>query len=159
MYDNIEDVIRYAVRSAQVTHNHIDGVKGAVVTAVCIYMAKNGYTKEEIKGYLDKHYKYNKEQLNELSEGKLFYLIDSQNNFKTDHSLYCNFAVPYAIDMFLKTDNFEECMAAIVENFGDTDTVCAIVGSICFAYYKLDYKTYAEVFETYLPEEFLNEIK
>ena len=50
-FDALEDVISMAEKSAEVTHNHPEGIKGAVVTAVCIWMARHGKTKEDIFQY------------------------------------------------------------------------------------------------------------
>ena len=140
MYNDVTDVIRQAVYSASVTHNHIDGIKGAVVTAVCIWMAKNKYSKEDIKKYLYKHYHYTPEQKKEMTNG--FCLFDLEkgddNNFNNKYSLFCNFAVPYAIWCFLETNDFESCMKKVLSHFCDSDTICSIAGAISFAFYDLN---------------------
>ena len=55
-FDALEDVISMAEKSAEVTHNHPEGIKGAVVTAVCIWMARHGKTKEDIFQYVLEQY-------------------------------------------------------------------------------------------------------
>ena len=56
LLDQQKQVITYAFRSAMTTHNHIEGVKGAIVTAMCIWMARSGYSKEQIFQYMKTHY-------------------------------------------------------------------------------------------------------
>ena len=127
-YSDINDVIKNAYNSAIVTHNHIDGIKGAVVTAVIIWMCKNKYTKEEIKKYLYTHYYYTKEQLDNKSLGSTYYNLNDNNNYLSNNGIFCNFAVPYAFKCLIENNSYEECMFKILDNFCDSDTVCAIAG-------------------------------
>ena len=140
IYENVEDVIKQAVLSSSVTHNHIDGVKGAVVTAVCIWMAKNKYSREDIKEYLYEHYYYTSEQRKEMTNGFCLFDLDKGDNNKFDnqYSLFCNFAVPYAIWCFLETSSFEDCMKKVLSHFCDSDTICSIAGAISFEFYDLN---------------------
>ena len=55
-YEELADVIRVAEETAAVSHNHPEGIKGAVVTAVCIWMARHGKTKQEIYDYVAGQY-------------------------------------------------------------------------------------------------------
>ena len=68
-YKSIDDVIKYAYQSAIVSHNHIDAVKGAIITAVVIWMCKNKYSKNEIKKYVYKHYAYDENLLSNKTTG------------------------------------------------------------------------------------------
>ena len=137
-YRYIEDVIKQAYQSAIVTHNHIDGVKGAVVTAVICWMCKNNYTKEEIKIYLEKHYKYTQAQRQELENGNILFDLNNieENNFDKNYSLFCNYAVPYATWCFLESNDFDDCMQKVLSHFCDADTICAIAGGFAYGYYK-----------------------
>lgn len=158
-YQNVEDVIEQAYKSACVTHNHIEGIKGAVVTAVCVWMAKNKYDKEEIRKYLFKHYGYTKEQSENRTYGEMdFNLYDiEQNKFKSNFVISCSFSVPYAIYCFLETNSLEECYFKILEKFGDADTTCAIAGGIAGIYYGIDEK-YIEIIKEKLTSDLFNDL-
>lgn len=153
-YNDIDDVIKHAYDSAVITHNHLEGLKGAIVTAVCVWMCKNGYTKEEIKEYLYLHYAYTKEQLENKTYGGMYYnLLDLNNiNYKTDNSISCSFSVPYAIYCFLESSSLEDCYLKILNHFCDADTVCAIAGGMAGIYYGVD-KKYDEILKNKLPTE------
>ena len=138
-YDNIKSVIKQAIRSASTTHNHQDGIKGAVVTAVVIWMARNGYSKAEIKEYARRFYHFDDADREFLLHSETYFDLDtplsSAPNAISKSSIYCNYAVPFAIKCFLETNSYKECMAEILRHYGDTDTICAIAGGICYAYY------------------------
>ena len=51
------------------------------------------------------------------------------------HSLMANYAVPFAIKCFYETESYEACMREILSHYGDTDTICAIAGGLCVAFY------------------------
>ena len=140
-YNDSKDVIKYAFLSSIVTHNHFEGVKAAVIIAMCVWMAKKGYSKQDIWLYVYNHYHKNQEELELLKEFN-FYYYDFSKEFpditkkqKEDVSLYAGYAVPYAIDCFYKTNSYEECMLEIINKFGDTDTICAIASSVAGIYY------------------------
>lgn len=139
-YDDIKDVIRHTIESVMVTHNHIESVKYTVLLSVCIWMALHNYSKEEIKEYVLSHcYIQNETDINLLINKFSYYDFDGNINKSSDQqtkiSLYVNYAVPYAIDCFNKTNSYEDCMRKILSNFGDTDTICAIAAGLCFAFY------------------------
>lgn len=139
-YYKIKDVIKNAIKSAIVTHDHQDGIKGAVVTAVVIWMAKHGYSKEDIKKYASQFYCHSDEDKRFLISKNTYFdlstnLKDTANTISRD-SIFCNYAVPFAIKCFLETASYKECMVEILKHFGDTDTICAIAGGICYAYYE-----------------------
>ena len=58
LFDTIDDTRKYARLSAEVTHNHPEGIKGAEATASAIFMARNGFSKEEITEYIIKEFGY-----------------------------------------------------------------------------------------------------
>ena len=151
LYDDINDVIEKAFKSAIVTHNHINGVKGAVVSAVVCWMCKCGYRKEDIKKYVEKHYAYTKKQREYITNGKyIFNMVDLDDNvFNTDYSLYCDYAVPFSFCCFLISENFNECMKYVLSYFCDTDTVCAIAGGFAYGYYNCSNE---EIIEKYLDD-------
>ena len=139
-YDDVKDVIDKAIKSALVTHNHQDGIKGAVVTAVVVWMAKNRFSKEEIKEYVSHFYHFDEESWKYVINRESYFDIDTDlstvSNEIAKTSIFCNYAVPFAIKCFIETHSYKECMAEILKHYGDTDTICAIAGGICFAYYE-----------------------
>lgn len=138
-YKNVQDVIDYAIKSANVTHNHIDGIKGAVVISVCIWLALNGYSKEEIHKYCKSHYGYTADEKELLIYSATYFDMNIQMKEQTKEdsqtSIYCNFAVPFAVQCFYETNSYQECMRKILSCFCDSDTICAIAGGLCYAFY------------------------
>lgn len=156
-YKSIDDVIKYAYQSAMVSHNHLDAVKGAIITAVCIWMCKNDYTREEIKEYIYEHYSYNDKFLELKSTGYTnFNLKDPRNNnFRKKGNISCSFAVPYAVLCFLESTSYDDCMKKVLSNFCDADTICAIAGGMAAVFYHENHK---EIVENKLPEKLKNYI-
>lgn len=126
-----------------VTHNHFEGIKGAEATAMCVYLARIGKTKEYIKEYVKEHYydidKYDYEDL--------------MHNYEFDIS--CQGTVPAAIYCFLISTGFEDCLRTIISIGGDSDTLAAISMSIAEAYYqdKEDLTPFKEKAFSYLNKE------
>ena len=109
--------------TANVTHNHPEGIKGAEATASAIYMARNGSSKEEIKEYIEGEFNYNLDRT--LDEIRPEYHMDET----------CQRTVPEAIIAFLESKDFEDAVRNAVSLGGDTDTLGAITGSIAEAFY------------------------
>ena len=123
LYDSMERTREVARATANVTHNHPEGIKGAEATASAIYMARNGSSKEEIKEYIEKEFHYNLDRtLDEIRPG---YHMDET----------CQRTVPEAIIAFLESKDFEDAIRNAVSLGGDTDTLGAITGSIAEAFY------------------------
>ena len=123
LYDSLEKTRTVAKATANVTHNHPEGIKGAEVTASAIFMARNGSSKEEIKKYIENEFHYDLNRtLNEIRPG---YHMDET----------CQKTVPEAIIAFLEAKDFEDAIRNAVSLGGDTDTLGAITGSIAEAYY------------------------
>ena len=120
--DSAGEVKEYARAVTQVTHNHPEGLKGAEVTAMCVYYARIGCTKEFIRKYAERYYDL------DFNYDKL-----RKSNFHDDES--CQKTVPQAIYCFLVSNSFEDCLRTAVSIGGDCDTICAIAGSIAEAYY------------------------
>ncbi|MDR1922632.1 MAG: ADP-ribosylglycohydrolase family protein [Candidatus Adiutrix sp.] len=112
-----------AERSAAVTHDHTEGLKGARATAAAIDMARAGRSKAEIRGHIEKKYGY------DLSRK----LDDIRPGYKFDES--CQGTVPEAIIAFLESDGFEDALRNAVSLGGDSDTLAAITGGIAEAAY------------------------
>ena len=123
LYDSIEKTRVVAKATANVTHNHPEGIKGAEATASAIFMARNGSSKEEIKKYIENEFLYDLNRtLNKIRPG---YHMDET----------CQKTVPEAIIAFLEARDFEDAIRNAVSLGGDTDTLGAITGSIAEAYF------------------------
>ena len=123
-YDTLEDVLAEAKRSAKVTHNHPEGVKGAQSTAIAIFLARKGYNKPDIKKYIEDNYAYNLDF--DLEQLKREYTYD----------ISCQGSVPQAIFCFLVSKNYEDAIRKAISIGGDSDTIACITGSIAEAFYK-----------------------
>ena len=123
IYDSMERTREVARATANVTHNHPEGIKGAEATASAIYMARKESSKEEIKEYIEREFHYNLDRtLDEIRPG---YHMDET----------CQRTVPEAIIAFLESQDFEDAIRNAVSLGGDTDTLGAITGSIAEAFY------------------------
>lgn len=123
LYDSLEKTRVVAKATANVTHNHPEGIKGAEATASVIFMARNGSSKEEIKKYIENEFHYD---LNRT-------LDEIRPSFHMDET--CQKTVPEAIIAFLEARDFEDAIRNAVSLGGDTDTLGAITGSIAEAYF------------------------
>ena len=123
LYDSMERTREVARATANVTHNHPEGIKGAEATASAIYMARNGSSKEEIKEYIEREFHYDLSRT--LDNIRPYY----------HHVESCQETVPEAIIAFLESKDFEDAVRNAVSLGGDTDTLGAITGSIAEAFY------------------------
>jgi ADP-ribosylglycohydrolase len=141
-FDTMKRVLEEAEKSAEVTHNHPEGIKGAQATAAAVFLARNGATKKDIKDSVENTFNY------DLSES-----IDSVRKwYRFDVS--CQGTVPYAIRSFLDSEDFEDAIRKAVSLGGDSDTLACITGGISEAYYKkIPNEIKKEVIKR-LPEEF-----
>lgn len=120
--NDLNEVEELAEISASVSHNHEEGIKGAKAIASVIWMARNGFDKNEIQKYIEEKY-YN---LN-------FKIDDIRKYYKFDVS--CQGSVPQAIKCFLESESYEDCIRNAVSLGGDSDTIAAMSGSIAEAFY------------------------
>ena len=118
----LEDVECLAKWSAEVTHNHPDGIKGAQAVAAAIFLARTGADKETIRSYVEAQYY----DLN-------FTVEDIRAAYTFD--VTCEGSVPQAIVCFLDSVDFEDAIRNAVSLGGDGDTLACIAGSIAEAYY------------------------
>ena len=123
LYPTIERTREVAELTAAVTHNHPEGIKGAVATASCIFLARNGASKDEIRKYVENEFHYDLNRT--LDEIRPFY----------HHVESCQQAVPEAITAFMEAKDFEDAIRNAVSLGGDTDTLAAITGSIAEAFF------------------------
>lgn len=123
-FDTLDEVLVKAKESAEVTHNHPEGIKGAQATAAAIFMAKSNKNKSEIKEYIENKFGYDlNERLDSIRE---WYDFDES----------CQGTVPQAIIAFLESNDFEDAIRNAISIGGDSDTLACITGGIAEAYYK-----------------------
>lgn len=132
LYDSLARTRKVAQATANVTHNHPEGIKGAEATASAIYMARNGSSKEEIKEYLEREFYYDLNRT--LDDVRPYY----------HHVESCQETVPEAIIAFLEARDFVDAIRNAVSLGGDTDTLGAITGSIAEAFYGIPLMLIAE---------------
>jgi ADP-ribosylglycohydrolase len=118
----MEAVRRLARWSAEVTHNHPEGVKGAEAVAAAIYLARTGSTKEEIKAYIESEFGYDLSW--NLDELRPYY------SWAFEGAALCQGTVPQAICCVLAASDFEDAVRNAVSLGGDSDTLACITGSI-----------------------------
>ena len=123
LFDDLPTVRRMARLSAEVTHNHPEGIKGAEATASAIYLARTGSTKAEIKAYMEQQFHYD--------------LSRTCDEIRPDyhHEESCQKTVPEAITAFLEGGSFEDVIRTAVSLGGDCDTLTAIAGSMAEGFY------------------------
>ena len=123
-YETIEEVLEKAKMSAECTHNHPEGIKGAQATALSIFLARKENDKETIRKEITERFNYN---LNRTVE-------QIRPNYCFSES--CQKTVPEAIVAFLDSDDYEHAIRLAVSLGGDSDTLACITGGIAEAYYK-----------------------
>ena len=123
LFYDLDKTLAMAELSAEVTHNHPEGIKGAQATAAAIYLARTGSTKAEIQAYIEENFQYDLSRTcDEIRPG--YHHVES-----------CQETVPEAITAFLEGENFEDVIRTAVSLGGDCDTLTAIAGSIAEAFY------------------------
>ena len=123
LYDDLDTVRHMARLSAEVTHNHPEGIKGTEATAAAIFLARTGHSKAEIKAYIENEFSYDLSRT--CDEIRPAY----------HHVESCQETVPEAITAFLEGDSFEDVIRTAVSLGGDCDTLTAIAGSIAEGFY------------------------
>ena len=144
LYQDLETVRKMAKLSAEVTHNHPEGIKGAEATASAIFLARTGKTKAEIKAYVEETFGYDLSRTCDQIRPN-YYHVES-----------CQETVPEAITAFLEGESFEDVIRTAVSLGGDCDTLTCIAGAIAEGYYGVPEELKQEC-RNRLPEN-LNEI-
>ncbi len=127
-FNTEEEVEEWAARSADCTHNHPEGIKGAVVTAMCIYMARTGASKSEIRAYVEKQY-----PRESYAYSVAYQLADYRDTYSWD--VTCQGSVPVAVECFLESEDYESFLRNVYSLSCDMDTLCAIGGGIAEEFY------------------------
>ena len=122
-FDDIETVLREAEKSADVTHNHIEGIKGAQAVAAAIFLARQNKSKSEIKEFIKERFGYDLDR--KLDDIRQWYRFD----------VSCQGSVPEAIIAFLESHDYESAVRKAVSIGGDSDTIACITGGIAHAFY------------------------
>ncbi len=122
-FDSLEETIEQARKSAEITHNHPEGLKGAAAVAAAIYMARIGESQKSIKIFISREFEYNLNRT--LEEIRPFYTFTES----------CQGTVPEAIIAFIESENFEDAIRKAISLGGDSDTLACITGGIAEAFY------------------------
>ena len=144
--DSLDEAQRLAEMSAVITHNHPEGIKGALATCDAIYLARIGASKDEIKDHIEINYQY------DLSRK----IDDIRPDYTFDVS--CKDSVPESIICFLEAKDFEDTIRNAVSLGGDADTQAAIAGGIASAYWDVPAKITARSLrrmDSYLLEKYI----
>jgi len=123
-FDTLDEVLTEARRSAEVTHNSPEGIKGAQAVAAAVFLSRQGHDKDGIRKFVTEEFGYD-----------LIFTIDwIRGKYRFDAT--CDGSVPQAIVAFLESESFEDALRNAVSIGGDSDTIAAITGSIAEAFYK-----------------------
>jgi len=123
LYGSLERTLEVARWTAEVSHNHPEGIKGAKCTAAVIYLSRTGTPKEKIKEYVTNEFGY------DLHEG-----VD-ELRIRHHHDESCMDSLPKALISFFEGDSYEDVVRNAVSLGGDTDTLGAIAGAMAEAMY------------------------
>lgn len=122
-YDTLEEVLDQAKRSAEVTHNHPEGIKGAQAVAGAIFLARTGADKPAIKAFIEETFGY--------------YLDIPIDTLRTIYQfdVSCQGSVPQALTAFLESTDYEDAVRKAISIGGDSDTIACMAGGVAQAYY------------------------
>lgn len=119
---SIAEAKRLSEMVTKVSHDHPEGLKGAEAVAVCVFLARSGKKKKEIRDYVEQNY-YD-----------IDFTIDGiRSSYKFDVS--CQGSVPVALEAFFESTDFEDAIRNAVSVGGDSDTIAAMAGAVAEAYY------------------------
>ena len=123
LFDTLEETREKARLTAEVTHDHPEGIKGAEATSSAIFLARTGRSKEEIRDYIVQEFGYDLSRTCDQIRPSYY------------HNESCQKTVPEAITAFLEGTDFEDVIRTAVSLGGDCDTLTCIAGSIAEAFY------------------------
>lgn len=122
-FNTLNEVLAEAARSAEVTHSHPEGIKGAQVTAAAIFLARHGETKYRIKDWISATFGY--DLTRSVDQIRPAYEFD----------VSCQGTIPAAIAAFLDSHDYEDAVRKAISLGGDADTLACITGAIAEAHY------------------------
>ena len=146
---SLTEALELAKISAEVTHNHPEGIKGAQAIAAAVYLAKTGSSRKEIMEYIHSNFYPMDRTLEQI-----------RPRYRFEDT--CQKSVPESIIAFLESDSFEDAIRKVISLGGDADTMGAITGSIAWSFYRVqsregmpeDMRILREKAMHYLPEDF-----
>lgn len=121
---SLDECERLAAATAEVTHNHPEGIKGAMAVAGAIYLARTGHSMTEIREYTEHFYHID------------FTLDELRPDYDFEET--CQDSVPQALEAFFESTSFEDAIRNAVSIGGDSDTIADMAGAIAEAYYGVD---------------------
>jgi ADP-ribosylglycohydrolase len=145
-FTTLEETLDWARRSAEVTHNHPEGIKGAQATAAAIFLTRTGASKPALHEYIEKTFGY------DLTRS----LDMIRPTYEFDVS--CQGSVPEAIIAFLESQGYEDAVRKAISLGGDSDTIACITGGIAAAAYGVPEEIRVEVMER-LDDELIDVIR
>ena len=143
-FDTIDDVLREAENTAEVSHDHPEGIKGAQAVALAVFLARTGQTKDAIRHEISSRFGYHLDRT--IDAIRPTYTFD----------VSCQGSVPEAMIAFLESSNYEDAVRKAVSLGGDSDTLACIAGSIAEAFYKEISDDLRRTAQAFLPEEMLD---
>lgn len=147
-FDHPDDVVKTATDSAIVSHDHPEGIKGAVTTAMCVWMAKHGSSKQAIYDYMLSQYPKSGYEFSGVSMSEL------KTIYKRD--ITCQTSVPVALRCFYESDDYYSFLVNVASLDCDTDTLGAIGGGIAQEFYGRTLDNAENIIERFLPAELWN---
>lgn len=123
LYPSMERTREVARWTAEVTHNHPEGIKGAESVAAAIFMARNGAKMDEIREYIVSEFEYDLTRTVDEIRPTYHHVED------------CMHTIPEAFECFLESTSYEDCLRNAISIGGDTDTLGAIAGAMAEAYW------------------------
>lgn len=122
-FDTRERVLKEARKTAEISHNHPEGIKGAQATALTVFLARTSNSKEDIRLEINRLFAYDLDQtVDEIRPGYSF-------------DISCQGTVPQAIVSFIDSDSYEDAVRNAISLGGDSDTLACIAGGIAEAFY------------------------
>lgn len=149
---SLEEALELAQISAEVTHDHPEGIKGAAATAGAVYLAKTHHTIPQIRAYIHENFYPMDRTCDEIRPGYRF-------------EPTCQKSVPESLIAFLESVSFEDALRKVISLGGDADTMGAITGSIAWTYYRFnggltqDMQELLWLANGFLPEDFIRTVE
>ena len=122
LYGTLEETLHAAKLTAEVTHDHPEGIKGAQAIAAAVFLARTVRSKTEIRQFVEENFYALDFTLDEI---RPYYAFDET----------CQGSCPQAIEAFLEGDSFEDVIRKAISLGGDSDTIAAMAGAIAEAYF------------------------
>lgn len=146
-FSDLGVILSEAKKSAEVSHNHPEGIKGAQAVAMALFLCRTGSEKESIRTTIAEKFGYNLTRT--CDEIRPKYSFDSS----------CQGSVPESIIAFLDSNNFEEAVRNAISLGGDADTMACIAGGLAEAFYKKIPAEFVTKAFAFLPEDFIETIE